>query len=284
MKHGKCTPMSTTLMALQTKRKLIGVDCDGTLFDSNSYPSEKTCEVAHRLSAAGHQIVAVTGRSRHSVNERLCQLPSLQYVVCSNGAYAWDRRIGKITWETVINKSVVEEIMMLLRAEYTDVSFGWETPGGIGFETEFTKLAGGADQLEFVGNAKTIGEQGLYKLYVRRPDIHGVALQKDLLAILGNSRGEISTSGVPFIEITAVGSDKASGLEKIAQQLGFTAADTIVFGDNHNDLPMFRWAGHAVAMGNADKMIKAKANAIALNNHEHGVACYLENLLDSGEL
>ena len=98
---------------------------------------------------------------------------------------------------------------------------------------------------------------------------------------MGDGVCEITTSGAPFVEITALGSNKASGLEKTTALLGFKAADTIVFGDNHNDLSMFRWAGHAVAMGNALDTVKAEAHAVTLANTEHGVAHYLEKLLDS---
>lgn len=126
--------------------------------------------------------------------------------------------------------------------------------------------------------------QALYKLKVRRPNVPTALLQRELATVLGDTLCEITTSGAPFIELSAFGTQKGSGLEKTATLLGFTAADTIVFGDNQNDLPMFRWAGTAVAMGNAVDENKSQADAITLSNAEHGVAHYLENLLDSGKL
>ena len=265
-------------------RKLIAVDCDGTLFDRNGYPSRRTCEVVQRVSDSGHEVVAVTGRSRLTASDRLVAISRMRHLVCSNGAYAWDRQDHLLAWEAVMSKVLVAEIVGRLRDEIPDVAFGWETSNGIGFEDSFIDLAGGVAELESGGHPGDPWTQSLYKLKVRRPSVFRIELQREVSAILGDSLCEITTSGAPFIEITAQGADKASGLAKTATMLGFTAGDTIVFGDNHNDLPMFRWAGHAVAMGNAIDAVKAEAHAVTLPNNEHGVAHYLEKLLVTGKL
>ncbi|MFK7997690.1 MAG: HAD-IIB family hydrolase [Granulosicoccus sp.] len=271
-------------MKNKQERKLIGVDCDGTFFDSDAYPSKRTCDVVQRVVDAGHAIVAVTGRSRLTAAERLIGVAGMRYLVCSNGAYTWDTQEGAVVWETPMHQSLVNDIVSRLRAVFPDVAFGWETGKGIGFEETFKELAGGGDDLESGGNPGDPWTQGLYKLFVRRPGVYRLELQRELSAVLGDGLCEISTSGAPFVEITAEQTHKASGLSKTASMLGFTADETIVFGDNQNDLPMFGWAGHAVAMGNALDSVKARAHALTLPNIEHGVAHYLENLLAAGKL
>ena len=260
------------------------MDCDGTLFDRNGYPSERTCEVVQRVVDSGHIIVAATGRSRLTASDRLVAVTGIRHLVCSNGAYAWDRHDDLLAWEAAMSKKQVAQIVDRLRDVIPDVAFGWETRYGIGFEDSFVELAGGVAELESGGHPGDPWTQSLYKLKVRRPGVFRTELQLEVSAILGDSLCEITTSGAPFIEITAHGSHKASGLAKTASMLGFTAADTIVFGDNHNDLSMFRWAGHTVAMGNAIDELRAEANAVTLSNTEHGVAHYLEKLLMAGKL
>ncbi len=174
--------------------------------------------------------------------------------------------------------------MRRLRDAFPDVAFGWETRSGMGYEDSFVELAGGIGELENGGQAGNPWSQDLYKLKVRRPGIFRIELQREVAALLGDGLCEITTSGAPFVEITALGSHKASGLEKTAAMLGFTAADTIVFGDNHNDLSMFAWAGHAVAMGNAQDAVQARAHAVTLSNTDNGVAHYLEEMLNAGTL
>ncbi len=57
-----------------------------------------------------------------------------------------------------------------------------------------------------------------------------------------------------------------------------TAADTIAFGDMPNDVPMFGWARHGVAMANAHRELLAVADEVTLSNDEDGVAAVLERL------
>ena len=47
-----------------------------------------------------------------------------------------------------------------------------------------------------------------------------------------------------------------------------------------NDLPMLRFAGHAVAVANAHRDVLAAADEVTTSNHEDGVARVLERLLD----
>jgi len=264
--------------------KLIAVDCDGTLFDTNGYPSSRTCEVVGRVVESGHQIVAVTGRSRHSAVQRLQSIAAINHLVCSNGAYAWDVHANRLSWQCAMPTPLVTEIVTRLRRAFTDVTFSWETQNGFVREAFYTELAGGIDELESGVLVDEIGSQAVYKINVRRPNVPTSVLHAELVAVLGESLCEMTTSGAPFLELSAIGAHKGSGLEKSARLLGFTAADTIAFGDNQNDLPMFRWAGNAVAMDNALNENKSLADAVTLSNAEHGVAYYLEQLLDTGKL
>lgn len=57
----------------------------------------------------------------------------------------------------------------------------------------------------------------------------------------------------------------------------------MVFGDDVNDIGMFRLCGHAVAMGNAIDELKAIADEIADTNDCDGVAKVLERMLAEKE-
>ena len=51
-------------------------------------------------------------------------------------------------------------------------------------------------------------------------------------------------------------------------------------GDSSNDLDMIKAAGIGVAMGNADKEIKAAADFITKTNEEDGVAYAIKTFID----
>ena len=58
--------------------------------------------------------------------------------------------------------------------------------------------------------------------------------------------------------------------------MGITAADVVAFGDMPNDVPMLRWAGLGVAMGNAHPDAMAAADEVTAANTDDGVARVLE--------
>ena len=79
-----------------------------------------------------------------------------------------------------------------------------------------------------------------------------------------------------LIEVLPLGISKATGVEELARPLGITAEDIVAFGDMPNDLPMIRWAGLGVAMGNAHPEVLEAADEVTAPNTDDGVARVLE--------
>ncbi len=65
-----------------------------------------------------------------------------------------------------------------------------------------------------------------------------------------------------FSDVIAAGSDKARGIDIIANHFGFKIEETIAFGDGANDISMLQYAGIGVAMGDADECVKAVSDYI----------------------
>lgn len=262
---------------------LLAIDLDGTLFGIDHQVSLRSIEAIKAVIERGHSVVIVTGRSSHSAVERLTALPEKVRLVCSNGAYEFDRCLTRILWSRPIPKGAIEVIRQRVVNELPDASFGWESYAGLGFEPRFVEEAGGAHTLEQGGIYEDLSQSDVLKLYVRTPQLVQGELQSRLDAVV-EEHAEVSTSGAPFVELTARGVDKGSALARIAADLGFSQQQTMAFGDNLNDVPMLRWAKHAVAMGNARSEVKDIAGTTTVNNSEDGVAVFLEQLLNSGEL
>jgi Cof subfamily protein (haloacid dehalogenase superfamily) len=71
---------------------------------------------------------------------------------------------------------------------------------------------------------------------------------------------------------------KGSALRHVAALLDVAREEIIAFGDSHNDLTMFAYAGLAVAMRNATPEVRAGADLVTESNEEDGVAAALEQL------
>ena len=262
---------------------LIAVDLDGTLFGDDHQVSPRTVDVLHSVARRGHAIVVVTGRSACSAIPRISAIPSIARVVCSNGAYEYDRFRKATKWSQTISATAAIQLRQRILEKLPSASFGWESEKGLGYDDRFVREAGGAHTLEQGGIQEAFGESCVLKLYVRTSQLVRGDLQRTLMPVV-DGQAEVSTSGAPFVELTARGVDKASGLARVAADLGYTASRTIAFGDNLNDIPMLSWAFEAVAMGNALDEVKVIANTHTLSNIDDGVATLLEDRLRSGEL
>jgi hydroxymethylpyrimidine pyrophosphatase-like HAD family hydrolase len=91
----------------------------------------------------------------------------------------------------------------------------------------------------------------------------------------------ITVSGGPFVEVMAAGVTKALALAALCDERGIDAADVVAVGDHTNDLPMLRWAGRAVAMGNAHPSVLAEIHEHTASNVDDGLAMVIEGLLTS---
>jgi Cof subfamily protein (haloacid dehalogenase superfamily) len=91
------------------------------------------------------------------------------------------------------------------------------------------------------------------------------------------------TKSLPFfLEFASEGVSKGSGLDFLAERLGFSRERTIAFGDGENDLELVEWGGYAVAVENAVDRVKDVADWVCPSAAEEGVAQVIEALLDSG--
>jgi Cof subfamily protein (haloacid dehalogenase superfamily) len=91
----------------------------------------------------------------------------------------------------------------------------------------------------------------------------------------------ISKSLPYFLEFAHPDVSKGSGLQFVAERLGFTPAETVACGDGENDRELLEWAGFRVAVANAHRDILARADLVVPSVEEEGVAGLLEAYLDS---
>ena len=91
----------------------------------------------------------------------------------------------------------------------------------------------------------------------------------------------ISKSLPFFLEFAHPGVSKGSGLQFVADRIGFTPPQTVACGDGENDRELLDWAGFGVAVANAHPDILRRADLVVPPVEEEGVAALLEAYLDS---
>ncbi|MCK4311021.1 MAG: HAD-IIB family hydrolase, partial [Methanomicrobia archaeon] len=82
---------------------------------------------------------------------------------------------------------------------------------------------------------------------------------------------EISDSGFG-IHIKNEGINKGTALKNLAELMKIDLKETVYIGDNYNDIPAFEVAGYRMAVKNAVKELKEKADYITKKSYGNGGA------------
>ena len=75
--------------------KLIALDLDGTLLNSEKVISAGNFAALSLAAEQGHMIVPATGRALRAIPEQVMALPFLRYAITINGAKVSDTRTGE---------------------------------------------------------------------------------------------------------------------------------------------------------------------------------------------
>ncbi len=103
-------------------------------------------------------------------------------------------------------------------------------------------------------------------------------MTEQLREVVGNA-ASVVRSHARFVEVIPAGVDKGRGLAWLASSLDIPREAVMAIGDRENDLPMLRWAGLGVAMGNAPTHVKAAADWIAPPLAENGAAIAIRRFI-----
>jgi hydroxymethylpyrimidine pyrophosphatase-like HAD family hydrolase len=87
---------------------------------------------------------------------------------------------------------------------------------------------------------------------------------------------DLTKSSPLFLEELAPGVNKGSGLAFVMGREGLRPEAVIAFGDEENDLPLFKAALHSAAPANARPEVLAAAEFHIASCDEEGVAAFLE--------
>ena len=203
--------------------------------------------------------------------------------VCANGAVIYDAATDRVISARTLAVDALTELAEIAVRVVPGAGLAVERVGSTAHDTatpQFVSAPGyehawlNPDNTE-VSYSDLLSAPAI-KLLVRKP---GMPSSELAAALTGHVRslGDITYStNDGLVEISPVGISKAMGIEEIARPLGVNAEDVVAFGDMPNDVPMLRWAGHGVAMGNAHSEAVAAADEVTAGNDDDGVARVLE--------
>ena len=274
--------------------RLIALDLDGTLLNSQKELTERSRRALEAAAEAGIEIVPSTGRFYRGIPDAIRELPFPRYAITINGAQVVDLRSGETVYSADIPLDRALEFFSLL--DGLPVLYDCYT-GGWGYLAE--RMQARAE--EFVDYRPSLDM--LQRLRTPVPELkawlaeRGAPVQKMQLftrdrALRANLLTELQarfpelifTMSLPNnIEVNGPGADKGRALEALARHLGLDLSQTMAFGDGTNDLAMLRAAGIGVAMENGHPDVKAAADRVAPDCDHDGAAQVIEEYLQGGK-
>ena len=262
---------------------LVATDVDGTLLDSNERITPRTREAIAAAVAGGVHFVLATGRPPRWIPPVVEQLGFAPMSVCANGAVIYDAAADRIVSARTLPVDVLTELAEIAARVIPGAGLAAERIGRSAHDTatpQFVSAPGYEHAWLNPDNTEVSYEDLLsapaVKLLVRKPGVPSAELAAALTKHVGMLGDVTFSTNDGLVEISALGISKAVGVEQVARPLGISAEDVVAFGDMPNDVPMLRWAGHGVAMGNAHPEAIAAANEVTTPNDDDGLARVLE--------
>jgi len=264
--------------------KIIVLDLDGTLTNSQKKITEKTKNLLLTIQKQGIIVVLASGRPTYGIIPLAKELELEKYggyILSFNGA----KIINCKTNETVYNKTIPQELIPILldEAKKNNVNIlGYKNEkiiagNGVNKYSKYEGTVNNMDVIETNDFINELTEPSNKCLITGEPEIL-LKLQEKLRNELGNKLN-IYRSESFFLEIMTLNIDKAFSLNELLKKLNIDKKYMICIGDGFNDIPMIKFAGLGVAMENAKQEVKNIADFITKSNDEDGVAYVIEKFI-----
>nr|WP_128617093.1 HAD family hydrolase [Mycobacterium lepraemurium] len=260
--------------------RLIACDVDGTLFDDDERITPRTRAAVRAAVAGGARFVVATGRPPRWIRPVVDALGFAPIAVCANGAVIYDPANDRVLSARTLDVDTLAELATrvipgagLAVERIGERAHDTATPQFIsspGYEHAWLNPDNTEVSIEDLLSAPAI------KLLIRRAGARSSDMAAELAKHVGLEGDITYSTDNGLVEIVPLGISKATGIEEIARPLEIAREEVVAFGDMPNDLPMLRWAGHGVAMGNAHPEVQAAADEITAANNDDGVGRVLE--------
>ena len=267
--------------------KLIALDMDGTLFNSQSEISEENINTLKRATKAGVAIAVATGRAYAELPIEMLYEVGIRYAITGNGSAVYRLPDKECVFSDCLDNEVVCKIIRELKQLdiYYDIYVDglvycpksvchnirkMDMPESLHEHIERTRIV--VDDLEdYIRSCgKPVEKTTLNFAYLENGTCLGKA---ESAAILDRyPQVEYLSGGFHNWEFTRAGVNKGTGLRFLAEKIGVPMEFTMACGDSENDLSMLMAAHIAVAMENAKPAVKEVSNYMTLSNDESGVA------------
>ena len=227
------------------KYKLLALDMDGTLLNSNKKISDETARWLTRLSETGVKIALCTGRNIAEIREYDEQLIGVQYAILNSGTILYDTHdFTHPIYTITLDERYVRQALELTRK--ANGMFHLHTiTGSVVDPSDIPRMAEysmGVYQPMFANVCLHTTDFDSYItdhsyevlkvcMYHRRPEDRVVSR-----SILEKEDVQLVYSEKTALEVSPKGTTKELGLRRLCEYLHISPEETVAVGDAENDL------------------------------------------------
>lgn len=264
------------------KIKLIISDLDGTLLNDSKQIDRDIIRILPDLKEWNIQFSLVTGRNLELIEPILDQLQLSTLFVCDNGANLYDQHRNLIQ-RTYINNQELSFVLSILDSQkITAILFHEQTLyrcNDNNLSQQFLLRFQVCTMNQVITDYQHVPQSNIYKIVVCTENSEHMKKCAEYVNQHTNQTLFIQSEG-SYFTITHHQANKGTALQYLLSQLKVKHDEVIVFGDNHNDIPMFDVVEYSVAMDNACLEVKQHCSSHTLTNNENGVSYYLQELIN----
>lgn len=260
--------------------RILAIDIDGTLLNSNSALETKTIEALRELEEIGVRIVLNSGRVFSSVMYYANQISKNPVIIANNGAILgtdYDNTIKSYPLED----EVVSRLYNLSKENKLDFHF-------YDLDTYYSDTFNERKLKHLLKNPNVFGDYSVNLSISENPlkdlrdknhkaykfQINGVSEDDEIVKIIKNEFNDklyftSSINGV--VEMMTKNVSKLETLKEFARITGLKTSNIAAIGDGLNDYEMLSGSEISFAMGNGKDELKEIANYVVSDNDSGGI-------------
>jgi Cof subfamily protein (haloacid dehalogenase superfamily) len=265
--------------------KLIAVDLDGTLLDSEKNISPETVTAIREFLARGGNIVLSSARPPRTTMRYYDELGLSSPMINYNGALVWMPRSSEILIHRPISCNVARTIVYWAREKFPGIHVSgeirdkWYTDFYDGtYETETSKLCS-PDMVAPVDEWLT---QSVTKLLLLGWNEWLAVIQKFVRETMTGNVVSVRTDDF-LLQVMSKSASKLKALKAVSKMLKIEQEQVMAIGDQSNDVGMLEWAGVGVSMANAVDLCHQVADHVTDHHDENGVANVIRDIAIGGK-
>jgi len=256
---------------------LIALDLDGTLLASDESISVRNRTAIKEALSNGIRVVLVTGRGVDTPIRVSKELGLNLPVICSHGALTKDFGANKTLESIPVPLPYAKRMVEFAEREGLAIA--------IYIEEAFYRLQGSEIFMDDMRGPGWHEAPSLAEILTEAPTFIRF-LGEESVNRMRREFGDLPLSfryetWRDFVECAVLSRDasKKNALARLSADFGIPAERVLAIGDSRNDVPMLRWAGIGVAMGNALPEVRESVRHLTASNDRDGVALAIERFV-----